>query len=452
MKKIIYFLLALATLTACKDEEATSQPSIGSEAFSFKPTDGGAIMHYQLPADNDLMGLNIRYKDFQGKEILRTASVYGDSLELVGFNQAQTNVPAEIRLVKRNGEESQPIAVSFSTEDSSPYSFFNNVKVQSGWNGFSILTDNPKTAKGMAHVFYLGKNPKTGEPDTILVNSFNITEGKDTLNFALKQKSEVNTIIIRTEDFRGYMVREEAYPNIAAYNTDKLNPSKFDFYCDKSVENDDEKFGKKYLFDGDTKGLTFFDDNKNFAHYHMFLAGPGACGTPMYIDMHKNIPTAKIKFYAMCNNTGRGLGDGKGEHSTLFRQLFIVDKYPCSVSVYAAKDDNGEASNWDVKKWELVSNFKQDPDIEPYYRWCQNTQGTGSKYGYTKKEIEALDSIALDLNILCEGQGDGYRYLKIVVNDVYNLNPDEGYWAGNTLNPAKYFCLQELEVYTKKED
>ena len=453
MKKIIYFLLVLLALTSCKDEEATFQPGIGSEAFSFKPTYGGAIMHYKLPADNDIIGLNIRYKDFQGKEIFRSASAYSDSLELVGFNQAQSNVPAEVRLTKRNGEESEPIAVSFSTEDSAPYSFFNNVKVLSGWNGFTVMTDNKADAKGMAHVFYIGKDPQTNEPDTILVNSFNIKEGKDTLDFALKQKSEVNTIVIRTEDFRGYMVREESYPNIASYNTAQLDPSKFDFYCEKSVEDDDEKFGAKYLFDGDKRGTTYFDDKKNYEHYHMFMAGPGGCGTPMYIDLHKNIPTAQVRMYAMCNNGSRMFGKN-GIHYSIFHQMVIVDKYPCNVEIYAAKDDHGSAGNWDTKEWEKVGSFKQDPDVEPSLRWCKNTFGySNGPIANTKAGLEKLDSIAFNLNLLCEGQGDGYRYLKVVVNDVFNLSTDEcSYWGVSVLNPAKYFCLQELEVYTKKED
>ncbi len=456
MKKIIYFLLFLTCLTACKEEENTFQPAIGSEAFSFKPTSGGAIMHYRLPADKDIMGLNIRYKDFQGKGILRSASALCDSMELVGFNKAEENIPAEVRLVKRNGEESTPIAVTFSTNDSAPYAFFDNLRVTSGWNGFAVLTDNPSNATGMAHVFYLGKNPLTGEADTILVSSFNITSGKDTLNFSLQQKSDVNTIIVRTEDYRGYMVREESYPNIASYNTQKLNPEKFDFFFDKTIENADERLGKEYLFDGDTKGITYFDDERNNKHYNMFLAGPEAMGIPMYIDMHDNKLTAEVRMYAMIN-ISRGIGIS-GNYNRLFQGLYYADKLPCKVEVYAAKDDHGTAGNWDSKQWEKVSSYTQDPDVDCSARWCANCFGdfiSNSFYGYSKKtDVESADSIYLPLNLLCEGQGEGYRYLKIVVNDVYNLSEEEtGYGFGRKVfNAAKYFALQELEIYTKKED
>ncbi len=456
MKKLIYFLLLLVCLASCKDEESAFQPSIGSEAFTFKPIAGGAIMHYQLPNDADIMGLNIRYKDFQGKEILRAGSALGDSLELAGFNKAQDNVAAEVRLVKRNGDESEPIAVSFNTLSSAPYAFFDHVKVLSGWNGFSVLTDNATNAKGMAHIFYLGKDPMTNEPDTVLVGTFNITEGKDTLSFALQQKSDVNTIIIRTEDYRGYMVREESYPNIASYNTSKLDPSQFSFYCAKDIENEEEKIGSQYLFDGDTKGISYFDDSKE-SYYKMFLAGPEAMGEPMYIDMHKNRLTAQIRLYAMVN-IARALGIS-GAYQRIFRGMYLADKLPCKVDVYAAKDDNGSASDWDNKKWEKVASYNQDPDVDPTRRWCARCFGdnvsSGTYWGFSKRsEVEKADSIFMPLSLLCDGQGDGYRYLKIVVNDVYNLSEDETGWGfgKQVYNTAKYFGLQEMEIYTKKED
>ena len=460
MKRIIYFLILLATLSSCKDEETAFQPAVGAEAFSFKPMPGGAIMHFKFPADKDLMGLNIRYKDYAGHDILRTSSALKDSVVLEGFNEAKQNVPAEVRFVKRDGEESAPIAVSFSTEDSAPYAFFNNVKVLSGWNGFSILTDNTTNAKGMAHIYYLGTDPLSGQPDTILIKTVNITEGKDTLNFELKQKSEDNTIVIRTEDYRGYMVREQAWSHVKAYNTDKLEKSNFDFYFDKSVERPDYCMGEKYLFDGELKGIDFFDQyqkegSKAAIKRNCFLAGPQAWGDPMYIDMHQNRLTAEVRFYTPLNVRsyfdwcyGNTTIDN---YYTLFKNGYYIDKLPCSVDVYAAKDDNGTAGNWDEKAWVKVASYDQDPDIETRERWIANAVGNINAID-TKAEAEEADSVYMPLKLLCE-QGEGYRYLKIVVNKTYNDIDNMMSWSqGTSINAAHYFLLQELEVWTKKDE
>ena len=461
MKKAIYFLFLLLALTACKEEENTFAPSVGPEAFSFRPNPGGAVMHYKFPSDNDLMGLNIRYKDYAGHEIIRNGSAFSDSIVLEGFNEAKQNVPAEVRFVKRSGEESEPIAVSFSTEDSAPYAFFNKVQVLSGWNGFSVITDNTTNAKGMAHVYYLGTDPLSGKPDTILIKSFNIMEGKDTMNFELKQKSDINTIVIRTEDYRGYMVKEQSWENIASYNTGKLDPNKFDFYFDKSIEREGQKMGVKYLFDDERKGIDYYDDYKEikrkaFTNRYLFLAGPEAWGDPMYIDMHENKLTAEVRIYTPLNVRSGDYATWDDDISTdefyfLFRNGYYIDKIPCSVDVYAAKDDHGAANNWDSKEWVKVTRYNQDPDVSTSSRWIANACGYQNRLS-TKADAEKADAVYMPLKLPCD-QGDGYRYLKIVVNKTYN---DIDNWNrslfGTSLNAAKYFIMQEMEIWTKKED
>ncbi|MFR7808815.1 MAG: hypothetical protein ACLU4N_05805 [Butyricimonas faecihominis] len=66
-----------------------------------------------------------------------------------------------------------------------------------------------------------------------MINSFQITAGADTLAFPLEQSAATNTVVIRTEDFRGYMVKQQVWENIEAYNTALLSPSKFDFLDQK---------------------------------------------------------------------------------------------------------------------------------------------------------------------------------------------------------------------------
>lgn len=447
--RLLTLCLAAASLllTACKDEENAFQPSIGSEAFTFKPIAGGSIMHYKLPADKDIAGINVRYKNFSGKDIVRSASALNDSLSLIGFNEAKENVNAEVRLVKRNGEESSPIAVSFSTKDSAPWAFFDKVEVKSGWNGFSVTTDNPQNATGMAHVFYLGTDPHTGNPDTVLIKSFNLEEGKDTMVFNVKQKREENTIVIRTEDYNGYMVREQVYPNIASYNTQKLDKSKFDFYCDKSVEDEEGMLGQKYLFDGDKKGINYYIDSDN-DHYRTFIAGPEAVGSPMYIDMHKNYLTAQISIYAWVN-LFRMLGSGSNKNALIWNYSYD-NKLPCDIDVFAAKDDGKTASDWNGKEWVKLMSYKQDPAIEAASRWCYNCfEDWEALYG-TKEEAAKADSIPLNIVFPADGQGEGFRYLKIVVNGTYD-SVVEDWNTTRYRNTDNYVTFNELELYTKEE-
>lgn len=446
----------LLALYSCKDDTASFSPGIGAEAFSFRPIAGGAVMHYSLPDDEDVVGVNIRYKDYAGKECIVSGSAVCDSLTLVGFNEAQTNINGQVRLVKRNGEESSPVNVTFSTADSGPVSFFKGVKVDSGWNGFSVTTDNPEGSSGMAHVFYLGTNPYTNQPDTILLESFAIKPGKDTLTFEPKGGKDVNTIVIRTEDYRGYMVKQEVYPNIASYNTVILPPSEFKFSWSSSIEDSVYFLGTKYLFDGDTKGSTWLG-NKNSNEYYFALAGPQAVGDPMYIDMGRNRMTAQVRMYAALEGEGRLCDDrwafGDDTPYSVIFDAHYVNKLPCDVDVYGAKDDGGSGGSWESKSWVRLGSYHQDPNIERTLRWCKgcmydchdNASFLALKSYGTKADMDAADPIYMAVTFPADGQGEGYRYLKIIVNKTFQTEEAPG-----DMNLAHYVTMQELEVYTKK--
>ena len=175
----------------------------------------------------------------------------------------------------------------------------------------------------------------------------------------------------------------------------------------------------------------------------------------MYIDMHQNRLTAEVRFYTPLNV--RSYFDWcynnttVDNYYTLFKNGYYIDKLPCSVDVYAAKDDNGTAGNWDEKAWVKVASYDQDPDIETRERWIANAVGNINAID-TKAEAEEADSVYMPLKLLCE-QGEGYRYLKIVVNKTYNDIDNMMSWSqGTSINAAHYFLLQELEVWTKKDE
>ena len=455
MKKIIYVLLVAMFIAACsKSEDSTFLTDISEDVFSFKPIAGGAIMHYNLPADPEIMGICVRYKDAFGSDMLRSASSICDSIILIGFNEAQSNVPAVVTLCRRDGVESNPINITFGTKDSGPVAFMNNVQVKSGWNGFTVTYNNPENSKGMAHVFYLGINPRTNEPDTILISSFNLEEGEDFIVYQPKQESGKYDIVIRAEDFRGHMVKERVWENIDAITTSKLDASEFEFVCDNIVTSEKDKIGLQYLFDGDTKGTTWWDEEEfDRFHFYSFLAGPNAAGEnahPMYVDMKKNRLTAQLRIYCML---GYMSGKGPDFSAPVYSKAepagiwygYYENMLPCKVTVYGCKDDGN--SDWESKAWEKIGNFEEAPKLAQSLRWTRNA--AGSMYNYVrlanKVAMEECDPSYLAIDFDAE-QGEGYRYLKIVIDDVFDLpwNPSDI----NQRNGLEYVAMQELEIYT----
>ena len=435
MKNIMLISLLILGLWGCQDDEATFDISMSKENLSFRPTAGGAMMYYELPVSADVLAIRVRYTDAFGQEIMRTGSYACDSLQLVGFNEAQKGVQARITLCDRNNVESEPIEVVFDTEDSGPVAFFKDLEVTPSWNGFKIKYTVSGEVNGMAHVLYVGKNPQTQEPDTLLVKSFVIEEGTETRAFSLQQSAPANQIVIRTEDFRGYIVKQKIWENVEAYNTAKLDPSKYEFKdpFELSIEDSKALLGKEYLFDGDTKGETCFG---LYETYKTYLAGPGCVGKPLFIlDLKEPKLVSEIRLYAMLYMrdipyyTEDGFGDIWDEE--------YMSKLPCDLTVYGSNDKDNENS------WQELYHFKQDPELERDSRWCFRCIGGAWKYQLeTRAEVESADPSYISLPLSADGEA--LRYMKIVVNKTF-----VDYYGYERYD--QYVTLHELEVYTKKD-
>lgn len=452
MKNSCFILFILLALWSCKDDDTTlfdvtvANPE---EVFTFDAIPGGAIMTYSVPKDAGVYYVEAQYTNVQNKLVTVRGSYLSTTMELSGFSEARTDVPVNIYLCDRNDNRSAPIHRVFSTIDSGPVAFFDKVKVESSWNGFRIMYDNPEFSKGLAHVFYLGVNPLDHKPDTILIESFPLTPGADTLTFQLKQSASTNTIFIRTEDVKGFRVITKSWENIAAYTTEKYPITKEQFtdpYGYAVEENTDYKYGKEYLFDGETKGKYMLQYSTGGGPFNckIFLTKPDACGQPFIIDYGKPQLTAMIKMYSpvkvgtWASSTGV-LKDHK--YATLL-EARISNKLPCDVTIYGSDSPDPKGT------WTQIGKSKVSPEQAWEKRWCTNVCTQNYEVPtYTANTIDSAEDVFLD--IVCDVMAKEYRYVKIVVNDVFRL---ESYYSSAAKeNTNKVFVLSELEVYVKEQ-
>ncbi|WP_270544968.1 DUF4959 domain-containing protein [Butyricimonas paravirosa] len=437
MKRILFISFILLAFWRCNDDDVFSFGSLMSqENIHFKAQPGGAMMYYKLPDESDIFGINVRYKDARNIEVLKTSDYGGDSLFLDGFNEACQGITARVTLVDNKGNESTAMEVTFNTEESAPYAFIDRAKVLPSWGGFQVLYESPGQASGMAHIFYLGTNPLTQEPDTILVKSFPILKGGDTLTFPLAQMREKNTIIVRTEDFRGYRVGQKIWPDIETYISEKLPLTMDNFDAGgKSLERDDLKVGLKYLFDGDLKGNQRMVTGKSKEMF-TFLAGPDAVGKPMFVDLEEERVPASIRIYGILNMK---LAKPAGNPWNQFPEA----RMPCDVIVYGGNDKNGNT-------WDRLGTFVQSPTLTPLDRWnypCDQNNSGGSVNDL--ETLEAAEPCYMEVSFFASPAR--YRYLKIVVNDTFELGGGYASLQGDFGNHENYVAMHELEVYVKKD-
>lgn len=450
MKKLVYILLALGAFYGCSDDDAYFDVSIPSENLSFTPIPGGAIMHYKLPSDGDILYIRVRYEDAFGKAMICSGSYACDSLVLLGFNEAQKGVPARVTLCNNDDLESEPVDVTFDTKDSGPVSFFDHLEVYPAWGSICLKYDIKEESKGMAHVFYVGEDPMSKQPDTLLINSFVLAQGIATLQITPQQIRPSYDVVVRTEDFRGYMVKEKVWQNIEPLQIEKLNPDDFDFYDPEnlSIEDPAYKLGKSYLFDGDLKGESCFG-REGSDDFFTYLSKAGCLDKSLFIiDMKKQKLPAEFRLYAMLDV--RTFPWGPSDYFPDFDKYGDIwtgcyaSKLPSSVTVYGSNDMEDDAS------WEEIVHFEQNREIPNESRWCERCNDGYDDYRY---EILSLDALSLAdpcyMQLSCPATGDKYRYVKFVINEVF-YSPWGWENASSASNYDKHVTIHELEIYTAK--
>ena len=267
-------------------------------------------------------------------------------------------------------------------------------------------------------------------------------KGGDTLSFPLKQERSENTVVVRTEDYRGYRVRQKVWEHVESYIAEKMDPKDFDFNdFGLSVENQGEVTGVKYLFDGDTKGEQRMISKIDFETF-TYVAGPKAVKKPFIIDMREEKIPAKVRIYGILW-TGEWFssdvyGD-TGELAWLWKGA-CHNKLPCAFSVYGSNESDPDASSW-VK----LGAFEQDPDLAVEDQWCYYCIRS---WDFNFSTIELLrEADPAYCEVVIPASATKYRYLKLVVDDVFNSFRTQV--EGD--NREEYVTMNELEIYVKKE-
>ncbi|WP_065219018.1 MULTISPECIES: DUF4959 domain-containing protein [Butyricimonas] len=177
MKNTLLIVLVLCVFSACKDDDGVNfDVPVEFRKVEFHAVSGGALMRYYVE-NPDVYGVRVRYRDAWGELRTREGSYLGDSLLLTGFTEARQNVPAQVSFFNRSMAESESVEMTFNTEKSATVALFDDLKIREFWGGFSVSYLAPENTSGMVHVFYMGKDPWTGKPDTILMSSTPIKAG-----------------------------------------------------------------------------------------------------------------------------------------------------------------------------------------------------------------------------------------------------------------------------------
>ncbi len=438
MKKILLILFVSVLLFSCNDDkEIRFDADLSSLAISFIPYEGGAYMNYTLPPNADIYGIQAKYKDWTGKEMLVKGTHANDQLILFGFSSAQDEVPVEIALIDHEGNLSESLNKSFSTLNSVPFGIFDELEVNPHWNGFRVsypeLTGN---VEGFMHIYFVGINPQTQKMDTLPVSNLPILEsGYDFLYTGIEKEKNLQelTVVIKTEDNRGNEVRKEIYNKVPIAIAEQFPSDQIGFEG-STVEDPVKKYSWTYLFDGDVKGEECFLAGYAFK-YFSYKSEPGA-----EFDDEKNVITLdlqeqkEIAWLRLYTNIAAKIK--REDNGMLWYMKFDYQFYhPSHVIVYGTNDKDAPEEEW-IK----FDEYKEFAEIERTQRWSYPAYDE-EKF-FTIAEIDLFrDAEPNYLQFDCEITGDKYRYLKIKIKETFRVL---------SYGRTGEFGMEELEVFVRQ--
>ena len=245
-------LAGLALMQACEEEPIGQQPEDGvapGEVIPLMPKSvpGGAVVYYTLPTDEDLLYVKAVYTLQDGAERDVRASVYTDSLEILGFGDTS---PREVQLiaVDRSKNESQPVPVTITPLTPPVVAIGESLRMVEDFGGLHAYWDNPLKAKISVPILIKDQNDDYVPLETFYserVTGEGTVRGMDTIPVE---------VAIYAQDRWGNKSQRKDYVLTPIYETlfDRLN------FSIVPLSNDAHAYSTNYalekMFNGDKNG------------------------------------------------------------------------------------------------------------------------------------------------------------------------------------------------------
>ena len=141
-KAVLFLLFIFTTIISCSESENidTTPPGILSN-ISVTPTNGGGIISYSLPSDDDILYVKAVYTNSQGEEVFRVSSKHNTSIEVNGLSQS-TPVNVKLLVVDLNENISEIVAIEFTPLESFIFFVQESIQIAPDLGGVKITWEN----------------------------------------------------------------------------------------------------------------------------------------------------------------------------------------------------------------------------------------------------------------------------------------------------------------------
>ena len=187
---IFIFIFLIIIAISCKEEPVGQQPldNIAPGMVTdvrVENTPGGAILKYKLPEDEDLLYVKAVYQLKDGVDSETRASLYSDTLSVVGFGDTSER-EVKVIAVDRSRNESEPVTVKISPLEPNVLSIGRTLLLKQDFGGVRATWENPNQSEISVVILYEDDNNEYVPVETFYsstVNGQGSVLGMDTLSY-----------------------------------------------------------------------------------------------------------------------------------------------------------------------------------------------------------------------------------------------------------------------------
>ena len=376
LKKIfIYTFLILGSIFACSEDNNidTTAPGIISN-ITVTPTNGGGIIHYSLPSDNDILYVKAVYENSQGLEVFRVSSKHNNFIEVNGLNQ-NTAVNVKLYVVDESENISKEVVVDFTPLKSFIFLVQESIQIKPDLGGVKISWDNiaSKTVFVYVHI-------SDGVDEVIRILSSNNSQESI---FVRGLEAKELSFSTKVEDFDGNITELKSQGNFTPQFEEKIDKSTWTLVGGQSI-NGNAWEGKTVNFWDDIVDTVETDaDNSYFIITRDNNGGSLNFPLDIVIDLNKKV---KIQRFIVWQRAYWHNGGGVTYH---FQEENLK-----SFDLYASND---------TQTWSLLGQFDiGDP---------RDNAGNISSSDFQ----EAIDGHEFSL----DNTSEEFRYLKFSITSNY---------------------------------
>ena len=289
------FLLALALagffIGSCDSsdiKEDTTAPGKLS-VQSVTPTSGGGIIHYNLPADNDILFVRADYINAQGDEVYRVSSKENDSIEISGLIDTSP-VTVNLSVFDTSQNQSEVVSVDFSPNRSFIFDVLESLEINSDLGGVRVnwTNDEEKTV-----FIYVSITASDGEEEIRILSSSN----QNGARFVRGLAAEERNFSIKVEDFDGNSTPDTDFGNYTPLFEEKIDKTSWRLVSNLSVNGDAWEGQTVNFWDDIVDTVSTNSDNSYFIIYRSLNGGVLRWPLDIVIDLNKTVKINRFKVW-----------------------------------------------------------------------------------------------------------------------------------------------------------